>query len=79
MWWDLARSSLGDSLRELGSSLGTQREIAGKKTGGLAKRLSEYVGNLGNGQLLTVRKQPVPEFSGYGGILAPILKPIWGL
>ncbi|RWV79690.1 hypothetical protein GW17_00059136 [Ensete ventricosum] len=44
MRWDLAGSSLGDSLKELGSSLGTRREIAGKKTGGLAVRLSKVAG-----------------------------------
>ncbi|RZS24575.1 hypothetical protein BHM03_00057654 [Ensete ventricosum] len=44
MLWDLAGSSLGDSPKELGSSLGTPREIAGKKTGGLATRLSEVTG-----------------------------------
>ncbi|RZS11215.1 hypothetical protein BHM03_00042529, partial [Ensete ventricosum] len=44
MRWDLARSSLGDSPKELGSSLGTQREIAEKKTRGLATRLPEYMG-----------------------------------
>ncbi|RZR88898.1 hypothetical protein BHM03_00016547 [Ensete ventricosum] len=44
MRWDLAGSSLGDSSKESGSSLGTRREIAGKKTGGLATRLSEVVG-----------------------------------
>ncbi|RWW40949.1 hypothetical protein BHE74_00053601 [Ensete ventricosum] len=41
MRWDLARSSLGDSPKESESSLGTRREIAGKKIGGLAARLSE--------------------------------------
>ncbi|RWW23749.1 hypothetical protein GW17_00011987 [Ensete ventricosum] len=35
------RDSLRDSPKELGSSLGTQREITGKKTGGLAARLLE--------------------------------------
>ncbi|RWW82669.1 hypothetical protein BHE74_00008859 [Ensete ventricosum] len=44
MRWDLAGSSLGDSLKESGSSLGTRREIAGKKTGGLAARLPEVAG-----------------------------------
>ncbi|RRT66282.1 hypothetical protein B296_00019770 [Ensete ventricosum] len=39
MWWDLVGSSLGDSLKESGSSLGTRKEIAGKKTGGLAAKL----------------------------------------
>ncbi|RRT36799.1 hypothetical protein B296_00055776 [Ensete ventricosum] len=42
--WDLARSSLGDSPKESGSSLGMQREIIGKKTRGLAARLSEVAG-----------------------------------
>ncbi|RRT77024.1 hypothetical protein B296_00000802 [Ensete ventricosum] len=41
MQWDLVRSSLGDSPKESGSSLGTQREIAGKKNEGLAARLLE--------------------------------------
>ncbi|RRT31471.1 hypothetical protein B296_00058098, partial [Ensete ventricosum] len=41
MRWDLVGSSLGDSPKELGSSLGTRREITEKKTGGLAARLSE--------------------------------------
>ncbi|RWW06371.1 hypothetical protein GW17_00030308 [Ensete ventricosum] len=116
--WDLARSSLGDSPKESGSSLGMRREIARKKTRGLAVRLSEVAGicgskptadlgggqlltvgklprstgklpvphNLGGGQLLTMGKlpklagkPPVPGLSGYGWILAPILKPIWGL
>ncbi|RRT32406.1 hypothetical protein B296_00058555 [Ensete ventricosum] len=44
MRWDLARSSLGDSSKKLGSSLGTQREIAGKKTRGLATRLPDVAG-----------------------------------
>ncbi|RZS27436.1 hypothetical protein BHM03_00060897 [Ensete ventricosum] len=47
MRWDLAGSSLGDSPKESGSSLGTQREIAGKKTGGLVARLLEVVGVCG--------------------------------
>ncbi|RZR88806.1 hypothetical protein BHM03_00016441 [Ensete ventricosum] len=41
MRWDLTGSSLGDSPNESGSSLGTRREITGKKTGGLAVRLPE--------------------------------------
>ncbi|RWV88182.1 hypothetical protein BHE74_00051812 [Ensete ventricosum] len=41
MWWDLTGSSLGDSSKESGSSLGTQREITEKKTRGLAVRLPE--------------------------------------
>ncbi|RWV77100.1 hypothetical protein GW17_00062121 [Ensete ventricosum] len=44
MRWDLAGSSLGDSPNESGSSLGTQREIAEKKTEGLVARLPEVVG-----------------------------------
>ncbi|RWW85082.1 hypothetical protein BHE74_00006274 [Ensete ventricosum] len=47
MRWDLAGSSLGDSPKESGSSLGTRREIAGKKTGGLAARLPEVAGVCG--------------------------------
>ncbi|RWV78469.1 hypothetical protein GW17_00060563 [Ensete ventricosum] len=39
MRWDLVGSSLGDSSKESGSSLGTRREIVGKKTGGLVARL----------------------------------------
>ncbi|RWW20063.1 hypothetical protein GW17_00015844 [Ensete ventricosum] len=68
MWWDLVESSLGDSPKEPGSSLGTRREIVGKKTGGLAARLPEVAGicgsespvpqNLGGGQLLTACKPP---------------------
>ncbi|RWV90071.1 hypothetical protein BHE74_00049600 [Ensete ventricosum] len=41
MRWDLAGSSLGDSPKESGNSPGTRREITGKKTEGLATRLSE--------------------------------------
>ncbi|RRT31766.1 hypothetical protein B296_00041013 [Ensete ventricosum] len=41
MWWDIVESSLGDSPKESGSSLGTRREIAGKKTEGLTIRLPE--------------------------------------
>ncbi|RWV77303.1 hypothetical protein GW17_00061885, partial [Ensete ventricosum] len=44
MRWDLAGSSLGDSLKESGSSLGTRKEIAGKKTRGLATRLPQVAG-----------------------------------
>ncbi|RRT36022.1 hypothetical protein B296_00033629 [Ensete ventricosum] len=44
MQWDFVGSSLGGSPKESGSSLGTRREIAGKKTGGLAARLPEYTG-----------------------------------
>ncbi|RZS28947.1 hypothetical protein BHM03_00062599 [Ensete ventricosum] len=44
MRWDLAGSSLGDLSKESGSSLGTRRVIAGKKTGGLTVRLLDYVG-----------------------------------
>ncbi|RRT43430.1 hypothetical protein B296_00012499 [Ensete ventricosum] len=47
MRWDLTGSSLGDSPKESGSSLGTRREIAGKKTGGLAARLPEVAGVCG--------------------------------
>ncbi|RZR78624.1 hypothetical protein BHM03_00004054 [Ensete ventricosum] len=41
MQWDLAGSSLGDSSKESGSSLGTRKEIAKKKTGGVTARLPE--------------------------------------
>ncbi|RWW05444.1 hypothetical protein GW17_00031282 [Ensete ventricosum] len=44
MRWDLAESSLGDSPKELGSLLGMEREIVGKKTRGLAARLPEVTG-----------------------------------
>ncbi|RWW00607.1 hypothetical protein GW17_00036424 [Ensete ventricosum] len=47
MQWDLVESLLADSSKESGSSLGTRREIAGKKTGGLAVRLSEVAGVCG--------------------------------
>ncbi|RRT35378.1 hypothetical protein B296_00035923 [Ensete ventricosum] len=59
MRWDLAGSSLGDSLKELGSSLGTRREIAGKKTGGLTVRLSEVAG-----VYRTMVGPPVPQNPG---------------
>ncbi|RRT47270.1 hypothetical protein B296_00029381 [Ensete ventricosum] len=42
------RKLLGDSSKELGSSLGTRREIAGKKTRGLAVRLPKVVGLSGS-------------------------------
>ncbi|RZS20237.1 hypothetical protein BHM03_00052727 [Ensete ventricosum] len=48
MRWDLARSSLGDSPKESRRSLGTRREIAGKKTRGLAARLPAIVRVCGN-------------------------------
>ncbi|RWW78420.1 hypothetical protein BHE74_00013370 [Ensete ventricosum] len=47
MQWDLAGSSLGDSLKELGSSLETRREITRKMTGGLTIRLSKVTGVCG--------------------------------
>ncbi|RRT77035.1 hypothetical protein B296_00015574 [Ensete ventricosum] len=47
MQWDLVGSSLGDSPKESGSSLGTRREIIGKKIGGLVARSSETVGVYG--------------------------------
>ncbi|RWW42239.1 hypothetical protein BHE74_00052227 [Ensete ventricosum] len=47
MRWDLVGSSLGDSPKELGSLLGTRREIARKKIGGLATRLLEVTGVCG--------------------------------
>ncbi|RZS22413.1 hypothetical protein BHM03_00055180 [Ensete ventricosum] len=46
------RGSLGDSPKESGSSLGTQREIAEKKTGGLAARSLEVVGLCGKVRVL---------------------------
>ncbi|RRT31544.1 hypothetical protein B296_00053756 [Ensete ventricosum] len=59
MRWDLAESSLGDSPKESRSSLGTQREIAEKKTEGLAARLLEVVGVCG-----TTVGPPVPQNPG---------------
>ncbi|RWW46985.1 hypothetical protein BHE74_00047059 [Ensete ventricosum] len=47
MRWYLAGSSLGDSKKESRGSLGTRREIVGKKTGGLAARLPEVAGVCG--------------------------------
>ncbi|RRT52159.1 hypothetical protein B296_00015972 [Ensete ventricosum] len=41
-------SSLGDSSKESGSSLGTRREIAGKKIEGLVARLPEVAGVCGS-------------------------------
>ncbi|RWW20723.1 hypothetical protein GW17_00015147 [Ensete ventricosum] len=58
MRWDLAGSSLGDSLKESGSLLETRREIAGKKTGELIARLSEVVRITSDGQQLTAGKLP---------------------
>ncbi|RWW42655.1 hypothetical protein BHE74_00051772 [Ensete ventricosum] len=46
---DIVGSSLRDSPKESGSSLGTQREIAGKKTEGLAVRLPEVARVCGTG------------------------------
>ncbi|RRT41641.1 hypothetical protein B296_00034767 [Ensete ventricosum] len=45
---DLVGSSLGDLLNESGSSVGMRREIAGKKTGGLAARLPKVAGVCGS-------------------------------
>ncbi|RRT35469.1 hypothetical protein B296_00012929 [Ensete ventricosum] len=66
MQWDLAGSSLGNSLKELGSSLGTRMEITGKKTGGLTVRMSEVSG-LARVELNQLTKEMVnikvkPEF-----------------
>ncbi|RWW11512.1 hypothetical protein GW17_00024875 [Ensete ventricosum] len=47
MRWDLAESSLGDSPKESGSSLGMRREITGMKTGGLTVRLPKVAGVCG--------------------------------
>ncbi|RWV79208.1 hypothetical protein GW17_00059700 [Ensete ventricosum] len=41
------RKFAGDSPKESGSSLGTRREITGKKIGGLVVRLLEVVGIYG--------------------------------
>ncbi|RWV83859.1 hypothetical protein GW17_00054480 [Ensete ventricosum] len=53
---DLAGSLLGDSKKESRSSLGTRREIVGKKTGGLAARLPEVAGVCGTGVAPLLRK-----------------------
>ncbi|RZS11229.1 hypothetical protein BHM03_00042534 [Ensete ventricosum] len=47
MQWDLVGSLLGDLSKESGSSLKTQREVAGKKTEGLATRLLDIAGVCG--------------------------------
>ncbi|RWV89790.1 hypothetical protein GW17_00048049 [Ensete ventricosum] len=47
MQWDLTGSSLGDSPKESRSSLGTRREIVGKKIEGLTARLPEVTGVCG--------------------------------
>ncbi|RWW35816.1 hypothetical protein BHE74_00059209 [Ensete ventricosum] len=47
MQWDLAESSLGDSPKESGSTLGTLSEITGKKIVRLAARLPKVVGVCG--------------------------------
>ncbi|RRT63595.1 hypothetical protein B296_00020331 [Ensete ventricosum] len=86
MWWDLAGSSLGDSPKESGSSLGTRREIAEKKTGGLASRLPEVAGVCGSGgQQLSTGKPPrwrvnitVPQNLGGGQLLTAGKPPIPG-
>ncbi|RRT52097.1 hypothetical protein B296_00029371 [Ensete ventricosum] len=80
MRWDLAGSSLGDSPKESGSSLGTRREIDGKKTGGLTVKLPEVAGvceseNLGDGQLLTVGKPPKSVGRSVGETLASTCYP----
>ncbi|RWV98979.1 hypothetical protein GW17_00038144 [Ensete ventricosum] len=59
MQWDLTGSSLGDSPKESGSSLGTRREIAGKKIRGLAARLLEVARVCGNLAMLL----PTPSTS----------------
>ncbi|RWW76020.1 hypothetical protein BHE74_00015921, partial [Ensete ventricosum] len=41
---ETSRKIFGDSSKESGSSLGTRREIAGKKTEGFAARLPEVAG-----------------------------------
>ncbi|RZS07329.1 hypothetical protein BHM03_00038155 [Ensete ventricosum] len=48
MRWYLTGFSLGDLSKELGILLGMRRDIAGKKTGGLAIRLLEVVGVCGS-------------------------------
>ncbi|RWV80646.1 hypothetical protein GW17_00058041 [Ensete ventricosum] len=72
MRWDLAGSSLGDSPKESGSSLGTRREITGKKTEGLAARLPEVAGVYG-----TMVGPPVPQNSGGGQRLSVGKLPKW--
>ncbi|RRT46000.1 hypothetical protein B296_00015115 [Ensete ventricosum] len=55
MRWDLAGSSLGDSPKESGSSLGTRREITRKKTGGLSARLPEVTRVCGKAKASSAR------------------------
>ncbi|RRT31574.1 hypothetical protein BHE74_00037277 [Ensete ventricosum] len=47
MRWYLVGSSLGDLPKRSGSSLGTRREITGKKTRGLDARMLEATGLCG--------------------------------
>ncbi|RWW43717.1 hypothetical protein BHE74_00050591 [Ensete ventricosum] len=61
MRWDLVGSSLGDSPKESGNSLGMRREIAGKKIGGLAARLPEYEGSSIWG---SITGPPIPQNPG---------------
>ncbi|RRT75376.1 hypothetical protein B296_00006607 [Ensete ventricosum] len=77
MQWDLAGSSLANSPKESRSSLGSQREIVGKKIGGLTVRLSEYAGNPGGGQHF--RRVNCPSRRVNRPYPAMVLKPIWGL
>ncbi|RRT58940.1 hypothetical protein B296_00024370 [Ensete ventricosum] len=72
MWWDLAKSSLGDSPKESGSSLRMRSEIAEKKTGGLAARLPEVAGECG-----TTVGPPVPQNPGDGQQLSTGKPPRW--
>ncbi|RRT67451.1 hypothetical protein B296_00010238 [Ensete ventricosum] len=59
MRWDLIGSSLGDSSKESGSLLGTRREIARKKTGGLTARLPEVAGVCGTNLLANSGEIPL--------------------
>ncbi|RRT38976.1 hypothetical protein B296_00053864 [Ensete ventricosum] len=76
---DLTGSSQGDSPKELGSSLGTRREIARKKTEGLIARLPEVIRVCGTkaarrggqpwptpmqGRPPTARPRPRPAYKG---------------
>ncbi|RZS26003.1 hypothetical protein BHM03_00059293 [Ensete ventricosum] len=79
MQWDLVGSSLGDSLKGSGSSLGTRREIAGKKTRGLTARMSEATGLYGKnpaGKSLLINRLGRWVNRLYDWILALVLKPI---
>ncbi|RWW01094.1 hypothetical protein GW17_00035890 [Ensete ventricosum] len=71
MQWDLVGSLLGDSPKETGSSLGTRREITGKKTRGLATRLPEVA------RVCGIVGPPVPYNPGSGQQLSTSKLPRW--